>query len=232
MTIQAAAVSDTASSSSHHDGGVFGRKSHSTSQFSQATAQASRIAGQSLLLQSGADMTFQAAQFTGTSLLAEAGTVNGQTIDPTAQLHVNAAINDLSQSSNHSGNTLFTQSKSGQGTIQQTLQYTTIAVPRASKAQGPMQLHATGGITVGASNLPTAASGATQGGSTTPTITVNLKQQAQHVPSKYGRRLHRWRWRLRTDRYRLSSLAKRAPLRQEVWPVSYSPRFFIIVSMA
>ncbi len=186
MTIQAAAVSDTANSSSHHNGGVFGRKSHSTSQFSQTTAQASRIAGRSLLLQSGADMTFQAAQFTGTRLLAEAGTVNGQTVDPTAQLHVNAAINDLSQSSSHSGNTLFTQSKSGQGTIQQTLQYTTITVPGASQPGGPVQLKATGGIAVGATNLPTAASGATQGGSTIPTLTVNLKQQAEQLASQPG----------------------------------------------
>ena len=186
MTIQAAALSTTANSSTRHDGGVFGRKSHDTSQSSQTTAQAAQISGRALTLQSGGDMTFQAAQFTGTSLVAQAGTVNGQTVDPAAQLHINAAINDRSQTSSHSGNTLFTQSKAGQGTIQQTLQYTTIAVPGASKAQGPVQLHATGGITVGATNLPTAATGNAQDGGTTPTVTVNLKQQAEELASQPG----------------------------------------------
>ncbi len=186
MTIQAAAVSTTANSSTRHNGGVFGRKSHDTSQLSQTTAQASRITGRALTLQSGGDMTFQAAQFTGTRLVAQAGTLNGQVVNPAAQLHVNAAINDLSQSRSHSGHTLFTQSKAGQGTIQQTLQYTTIAVPGASRQGGPVQLQATGGITVGASNLPTAASGTAPGGSITPTLTVNLRQQAQQLASQPG----------------------------------------------
>ena len=186
MTIQAAALSATANSTSHHDGGVFGNKSHDTSQLSQTTAQASRITGRALTLQSGGDMTFQAAQFTGTSLMAQAGTLNGQVVNPAAQLHINAAINDLSHSSSHSGNTLFTQSKAGQGTIQQTLQYTTIVVPGASQGNGPVQLVAPGGITVGASNLPTVATGNTPDGSSTPTLTVNLRQQAQELASQPG----------------------------------------------
>ena len=49
-----------------------------------------------------------------------------------------------------------------------------------------MQLDATGGITVGASNLQTAATGNAQSGSTTPTVTVNLRQQAQELASQPG----------------------------------------------
>ena len=58
---------------------------------------------------------------------------------------IDAAINDSSSSRSSSGHGLLTQSSSGQGQVRQTLQYTTIDVPGADKANGPMQLQATGG---------------------------------------------------------------------------------------
>ncbi|MDE2325097.1 MAG: DUF637 domain-containing protein, partial [Betaproteobacteria bacterium] len=68
-------------------------------------------------------------------------------------------------------------------------QYTTIAVPGAGQADGAVQLHATGGLTVGASSL-TRASGNTAAASTgsgaTPTITLDLKQQAQQLAQQPG----------------------------------------------
>ena len=87
-------------------------------------AQASRITGGAIALQSGADLTLQAAQISGQSLSAQAGVINGQPVNPNAQLHIDAAVNDLSQSQSSSGHDLLTQRTAGQGTVQQTLQYT------------------------------------------------------------------------------------------------------------
>ncbi len=144
-------------------------------------AQASRITGGAIALQSGADLTLQAAQISGQSLSAQAGVINGQPVNPNAQLHIDAAVNDLSQSQSSSGHDLLTQRTAGQGTVQQTLQYTTIAVPGADQAGGPVRLSAPGGITVGASSLTRATgnnTAATSAGSgTTPTVTLGLRQQ-------------------------------------------------------
>ncbi|MDE2123660.1 MAG: hypothetical protein KGJ65_08315 [Betaproteobacteria bacterium] len=143
-------------------------------------AQASRITGGAIALQSGADLTLQAAQISGQRLSAQAGVINGQQVNPSAQLQLDAAINDRSQSQSSSGHDLLTQRTASQGTIEQALQYTTIAVPGAGQADGAVQLHATGGLTVGASSL-TRASGntaaASTGSGTTPTVTLGLRQQ-------------------------------------------------------
>ena len=187
-TLNVVAAADTQSSHSdtHSSGGLFGSdKAQSSADLSQTTAQASSLTGSHIQLQSGSDMTLQAAQIAGQSLHAQAGVVDGQVVDPNATLHIDAAINDLSESRSSSGHGLLTQSTSSQGQIRQTLQYTTIDVPGASQAGGPVQLQATGGIAVGASSLSPAGSTAS-GGAGVPTITVDLKQQAQQLASQPG----------------------------------------------
>ena len=187
LNIVAAAVSQSAHSQGQSSGGTFGRKSDSTTDLSQTTAQASRISGTAIQLQSGADMTLQAAQIQGNSLTAQAGAIDGQLVNPSAQLHIDAAINSLSQSSHSSGHDLLTQSTAGKGDIQQTLQYTTIRVPGAAKPGGSVQLQATGGITVGASGLtPASTTDAGGTGASPPVLTVDLQQQAQQLASQPG----------------------------------------------
>ena len=160
-------------------------------------AQASTIQGGAIQLQSGADLTLQAAQISGQSLTAQAGVINGQVVNPNAQLHIDAAVNDLSQSQSSSGHDLLTQRTASQGTVQQTLQYTTIAVPGADQAGGPVRLSAPGGITVGASSpgaapgtpARTSPAGSSSGNNTpsaVPTLTLDLKQQAQQLATQPG----------------------------------------------
>ena len=189
LNVLAAANTQSAHSDTQSSGGLFGSdKAQSTAEQSQTTAQASSLTGSNIQLQSGSDMTLQAAQISGQSLHAQAGTLNGQVVDPNATLHIDAAIHDSSSSRSSSGHGLLTQSSSGQGQVRQTLQYTTIDVPGADKANGSVQLQATGGITVGASSLSPAGgtSNGTASGSGVPTITIDLKQQAQQLASQPG----------------------------------------------
>ncbi|NNM65253.1 MAG: hypothetical protein HKL99_11665 [Burkholderiales bacterium] len=142
-------------------------------------AQASRITGDAIQMQSGADLTLQAAQISGQRLTAQAGVLDGQQVNPNAQLHLDAAVNDRCESRSSSGHDLLTQRTAGSGQVQQTLQYTTIDVPGADKADGAVQLHASDGITAGASSLSAGGNppAAGNGSGTTPTVTLDLRQQ-------------------------------------------------------
>ena len=195
LNIVAAASTRNDQDSRQAHGGTFSRTGSSGAELQSATAQASRITGGVLQLQSGSGMTLQAAQIRGRSLTAEAGSINGQVVDPNATLHIDAAIQALRQSSSRSGHGLLTRSASGQGQIRETLRYTTVDVPGASRAGGPVRLQATGGIRVGASSLGLvdSSSGGRSNrmsggpaGAGVPAITVDLKQQARQLGSQPG----------------------------------------------
>jgi filamentous hemagglutinin len=87
-----------------------------------------------------------------------------------------------------------TQNSSNSGKISQSLNYSTINLQDAHGNTQSPTFNATGGITVGASHLPsngasTAAStaaNATTGGSAPPTITIDLKQQASQLSNQPG----------------------------------------------
>ncbi|MDE1951740.1 MAG: hemagglutinin repeat-containing protein, partial [Betaproteobacteria bacterium] len=86
LSINAAANTQTASSHSQSSGGLFGGQGTSQADLAQTAAQASRITGGAIALQSGADLTLQAAQISGQRLSAQAGVINGQQVNPSAQL--------------------------------------------------------------------------------------------------------------------------------------------------
>jgi large exoprotein involved in heme utilization and adhesion len=149
------------------------------------------IRGSVLALQSGGDTTLQAAQLSGNAMGVQAGVINGQTVNPAAQIHIDAAINDHSSSRSSTGHDLFTQSSAGQGDLTQTLQYTTLNAPGADQP-GAVQLQAPGGLTVGASSLTPVGAGNAAGAAanssagSVPTLTLDLKQQAQQLATQPG----------------------------------------------
>lgn len=161
--------------------GFMGNNSQSQDTKSQTTAASSQINGGDVVLQSAGDTTLQAARITGNSLTVNAGSINGQTVNANAQLNLNAAIESNSETHQSQSSDLMTQSMAGSGSINQSLNYTTIAL---KDNKSPM-LNATGGVTVGANSLPNSG-GASGGGGNTPTITVDLKQQAQQLSNQPG----------------------------------------------
>ena len=138
------------------------------------------------MMQSGANTTLQATQITGNSLSINAGTINGQTVNPSAQLNIDAAIESQNQSHTSQGSDLMTQNTANSGKVSQSLNYTTINLSNSQNASQSPTLNATGGIVVGAANLPSTSTGSSTGGSAPPTITVDLKQQATALATQPG----------------------------------------------
>jgi filamentous hemagglutinin len=180
--------------SSQTSAGLMGNSGKSSDSMTQTTAASSTITGGNIQMQSGSDTTLQATHITGNSLAISAGTINGQTINPNAKLNIDAAIQSQSKTHTSSGSDLMTQNSSNSGKISQSLNYSTINLQDAHGNTQSPTFNATGGITVGASNLPsngasTAAStaaNATTGGSAPPTITIDLKQQASQLSNQPG----------------------------------------------
>lgn len=163
--------------------GFMGSNSQSQDTKSQTMAASSQINGGDIVLQSVGDTTLQAARITGNSLTVNAGSINGQTVNANAQLNINAAIESNSETHQSQNSDLMTQSMAGSGNINQSLNYTTIAL----KDNKSPTLNATGGVTVGATNLPAnAANGSGSGGGSPATVTVDLKQQAQQLSNQPG----------------------------------------------
>ena len=79
-----------------------------------------------------------------------------------------------------------TQNTANSGKVSQSLNYTTINLSNSQNASQSPTLNATGGIVVGAANLPSTSTGSSTGGSAPPTITVDLKQQATALATQPG----------------------------------------------
>jgi hypothetical protein len=130
-------------------------------------------------MQSTGDTTLQAAKITGNTLAMNVGST----------LNIDAAIESQNQSHSSKGNDLMTQNSSGSGSNTQSLNYTTINL---SDAQGNNQnpiLNAANGIVIGARLLPSMGTSGSLGGSSgapSPTITVDLKQQAAQLATQPG----------------------------------------------
>lgn len=183
------------------NGGFFGSKSSQSDNVSVTTAQGTQLMGGGIDTQSAGDTTLQAARISGSSLALSAGTLNGQTVNPNAQIRLDAAIESKSESHEKSSSDLLTQSMASKGEIKESLAYTTITLGGDSVASSdgnnaqalppttslaPM-LSATGGINVGASRLPDKqSSGSGSGGDGVPTVSVDLRQQAQQLATQPG----------------------------------------------
>ena len=186
LNILAGANTQLQQSSSQTSGGLLGHTGKSSDSQGQTTAASSQITGGDITMQSGANTTLQAVQIAGNSLAINAGTINGQLVNSNAQLNIDAAIESQNQSHTSQGSDLMTQNSSNSGKISQSLNYTTINLSNSQNASQSPTLNATGGIVVGAANLPSTSTGSSTGGSAPPTITVDLKQQATALATQPG----------------------------------------------
>ena len=127
-------------------------------------------------MQSTGDTTLQAAKITGNTLAMNVGST----------LNIDAAIESQNQSHSSKGNDLMTQNSSGSGSNTQSLNYTTINLQDAQgNHQNPI-LNAANGIVIGARLLPSMGTSSGSGGAPSPTITVDLKQQAAQLATQPG----------------------------------------------
>ena len=190
LIVNAAANSESSNNTSSKSGGLFGGESNNTANQSQATAQRSQIQGSSIQMQSGGDTVLQAAKISGSNLSVNAGTIDGQVVNPNAHIMLDAAINSQSQSHASSSSGLLTQSMANSGSMQQSLQYTTISasnVPTQSPSASAVSFHATGGMTVEASSLPLNRGASSTTNEQTLTFTsIDLRQQAQQLAQQPG----------------------------------------------
>ncbi|MDA8327584.1 MAG: hemagglutinin repeat-containing protein [Betaproteobacteria bacterium] len=86
LIINAASNSESLNSTSSESGGLFGGESNNTANQSQTTAQRAQIHGSSIQMQSGGDTVLQAAEIRGQNISVNAGTIDGQVVNPNAHI--------------------------------------------------------------------------------------------------------------------------------------------------
>ena len=176
LSILAGANTALYQSSSQTSGDFLGHSGKSSDNKDQTTAASTTITGGAIKMQSAGDTTLQAAKITGNTLAMNVGST----------LNIDAAIESQNQSHSSKGNDLMTQNSSGSGSNTQSLNYTTINLQDAQgNNQNPI-LNAANGIVIGARLLPSMGTSSGSGGAPSPTITVDLKQQAAQLATQPG----------------------------------------------
>lgn len=185
------------------DNGWQKSKEKSESSTSSRTAAVTQIQSEGdVLSESGGDTRLQATKIQAGSFTARAGSIDGQVVNPDAQLLIEGVKESVTTSKTEKGGSFMWQHQAGEGGTEETLKLPDIQLGSAAPGSGPAAkasptFEATGGIVVDAVALPPTkleaarASGSQGGGSPgdskPPNMTVvDLKAQAETLAQQPG----------------------------------------------